>query len=64
LQRVPHLPFFYSFVEDGTDVGQDITNITDQRIFNAFRVKDQQAGYWLTDDPSLSALQSFIRSGH
>ncbi|KAL9125527.1 MAG: hypothetical protein Q9217_005284 [Psora testacea] len=39
---------------------QDLNSITDQRIVNAFRAKDQQAGYWLDDDPALSTILEWI----
>ncbi|KAL6721350.1 hypothetical protein ACLMJK_000453 [Lecanora helva] len=38
--------------------------ITNDRIINGFRTADQQAGYWLQDDPSLSAVLNWIRSHH
>ncbi|KAG8529445.1 uncharacterized protein KY384_006082 [Bacidia gigantensis] len=41
---------------------QELNNITDQRIYNAFRQKDQQKDCWLVDDPSLSAVQGWIQS--
>ena len=41
---------------------QELNNLTDQRIFNAFRTKDQQAGFWLIDDPGLSTILAWIRS--
>ncbi|CAF9937041.1 hypothetical protein IMSHALPRED_010996 [Imshaugia aleurites] len=36
--------------------------ITNERITNAFRTADQQAGYWLHDDPSLQTILGWIRS--
>jgi len=41
---------------------QELAAITNERIVNGFRMADQQAGYWLQDDPSLSTLLSWIRS--
>ena len=41
---------------------QEINNATDERIVNALRTKDQQAGFWLVDDPALPAVLGWIRS--
>ena len=41
---------------------QELNNATDQRIVSAFRTKDQQAKYWLNDDPNLSTLLGWIKS--
>ncbi|KAK3173591.1 hypothetical protein OEA41_006923 [Lepraria neglecta] len=42
----------------------DLATITDSRIVNGFRSIDQQAGYWLNEDPSLQTILSWIRSQH
>ncbi len=43
---------------------QEIVNATDQRIVVALRNKDQQAGYWLNDDPALAEVLNWIRNHH
>jgi len=43
-------------------MSQELAAITNEGVVNGFRNADQQAGYWLQDDPSLSALLSWIRS--
>lgn len=43
---------------------QEIANATDQRIVNALRHKDLQAGLWVNDDPSLQVLLGWIRDHH
>ncbi|MCJ1450771.1 hypothetical protein MMC28_001105 [Mycoblastus sanguinarius] len=46
------------------DLRNDIAAITNERIVNGFRTVDQQAGYWLQDDPSTQTILSWIRSHH
>ncbi|KAF6218520.1 hypothetical protein HO133_005869 [Letharia lupina] len=42
----------------------ELAAITNERIANAFRTADQQAGYWLHDDPSLQTILGWIRTHH
>ena len=41
---------------------QELNTVTDSRIYNVLRTKDQQAGFWLTDDPSQNALLGYMRA--
>ncbi|CAD6582896.1 MAG: hypothetical protein ASARMPREDX12_001116 [Alectoria sarmentosa] len=47
-----------------TTLRNELAAITNERITNAFRTADQQAGYWLHDDPSLQTVLGWIRSHH
>ncbi|MCJ1398707.1 hypothetical protein MMC11_001908 [Xylographa trunciseda] len=43
---------------------QELAAITDDRVVNELRQKDWSAGHYLAEDPSLTTLQSWIRSQH
>ena len=41
---------------------QELAAVTNERVFNDLRMADQQAGYYLQDDPSLQRILSSIGS--
>ncbi|KLJ06603.1 hypothetical protein EMPG_17904 [Blastomyces silverae] len=40
----------------------ELADITDNAVVNDLRSADMRSGYWLDEDPSLSGIQSWIRS--
>ncbi|KAL2360500.1 hypothetical protein RJZ56_006633 [Blastomyces dermatitidis] len=40
----------------------ELADITDNAVVNDLRSADMRSGYWLGEDPSLSTIQSWIRS--
>ncbi|KAM0795262.1 hypothetical protein BDR22DRAFT_894379 [Usnea florida] len=60
--RKPQNGHLQALRQADTALRNELATITNERIANAFRIADQQAGYWLDDDPSLQAVLGWIRS--
>ncbi|KAL8966445.1 MAG: hypothetical protein Q9183_003372 [Haloplaca sp. 2 TL-2023] len=62
IQSTPHPGQATQMQQTNNNLRNELAGITDLRIINEFRQADTQAGYWLQDDPSLTAILDLIRS--
>lgn len=60
--RKPQAAHSQALKEADKTLRNELAAITNERVANAFRAADSQAGYWLSEDPELATVLAWVRT--